>query len=73
MPVKVIAQVPVKMESFNVPGVIPIDAVRPQKVIIVGAGISGITAAILLLQKVPKVDITIVERQKDLVWELPSI
>ncbi|KAI9840562.1 MAG: hypothetical protein M1837_001542 [Sclerophora amabilis] len=43
-----------------------IDSVRPLKVICVGAGISGILAAIRLPQRVQKLDLTIYDKNKDL-------
>jgi hypothetical protein len=45
----------------------PIDEGRRLKVIVVGAGISGITSAILLPAKVPNIDLTIYERNSDVV------
>ena len=50
---------------------LPIDAPSPLKVIVVGAGISGITAAVLLPIKVPGLELVIYERESDLV-PLPS-
>jgi hypothetical protein len=45
----------------------PIDELPPIKVIVVGAGVSGITAGILLPEKVPGIDLTIYDRNSDLV------
>ena len=45
----------------------PIDVPRSLKAIVVGAGISGINAAILLPAKVPGLDLRIFERDTDLV------
>jgi hypothetical protein len=45
----------------------PIDDVRPLRVVVVGAGVSGITAAILFPAKVPRIDLTIYERESDVV------
>jgi hypothetical protein len=45
----------------------PIDDVRPLRVIVVGAGVSGITAAVLFPAKVPKIDLVIYERNSDVV------
>lgn len=45
----------------------PIDEVGPIKVIVVGAGIAGITAAILLPRKVPNLELQVLERHSDLV------
>lgn len=45
----------------------PIDTITPLKVIVVGAGIAGITAGILLPRKVPGIDLTILERHSDVV------
>lgn len=52
----------------------PIDDVRRLRVVVVGAGVSGITAAVLLPAKVPKVDLVIYERNSDVVsaFESPS-
>ncbi|CZR60612.1 related to monooxigenase [Phialocephala subalpina] len=48
----------------------PIDAAPRIKVIVVGAGIAGINAAILLPVKVPGIDLVIYERESDIggVW-----
>ncbi|KAF2644630.1 FAD/NAD(P)-binding domain-containing protein [Massarina eburnea CBS 473.64] len=48
----------------------PIDDVRPLRVVVVGAGISGITSAVFLPVKVPKVELVIYERESDIggVW-----
>ena len=45
----------------------PIDEVRPLRVVVVGAGVSGITAAVLLPAKVPNIDLVIYERNTDVV------
>ncbi|KAH7120751.1 hypothetical protein B0J11DRAFT_589497 [Dendryphion nanum] len=48
----------------------PIDDVRPLRVVVVGAGVSGITAAVFLPVKVPLIDLVIYERNSDIggVW-----
>ncbi|TVY56807.1 putative sterigmatocystin biosynthesis monooxygenase stcW [Lachnellula cervina] len=48
----------------------PIDALPKIRVVVVGAGISGINAAILLPAKVPGIDLVIYERSSDIggVW-----
>ncbi|PGH27885.1 hypothetical protein AJ80_00435 [Polytolypa hystricis UAMH7299] len=43
----------------------PVDAGRPLRVAVIGAGISGITAGILLPVKVPGIDLTIYEKNSD--------
>ncbi|KAE8449778.1 hypothetical protein EG329_007553 [Mollisiaceae sp. DMI_Dod_QoI] len=43
----------------------PVDAVRSLKVAVIGAGISGVTAGVLLPAKVPGVDLTIFEKNAD--------
>lgn len=45
----------------------PIDEHQSVRAIVVGAGISGITAAILLPAKVPNLNLVIYERNNDLV------
>lgn len=45
----------------------PLDEIRPIKVLVVGGGISGILAAILLPIKVPGLELRILERNSDLV------
>lgn len=52
---------PLKLEEH------PIDEFPTIRVIVVGAGISGITAGVLLPAKVPNIDLVIYERQNDLV------
>lgn len=52
---------PLKLEEH------PIDEFPSIRVIVVGAGISGITAGVLLPAKVPNIDLVIDERQNDLV------
>lgn len=52
---------PLKLEEH------PIDEFPSLRVIVVGAGISGITAGVLLPAKVPNIDLVIYERQNDLV------
>lgn len=52
---------PLKLEEH------PIDEFPSIRVIVVGAGVSGITAGILLPAKVPNIDLVIYERQNDLV------
>jgi hypothetical protein len=44
-----------------------IDDVRSLKVVIIGAGLSGILAGILLPVKVPKIQLTILEKNEDVV------
>ncbi|CAG8956726.1 hypothetical protein HYFRA_00012270 [Hymenoscyphus fraxineus] len=44
----------------------PIDEVRPVSVIVVGSGMAGITAGILLPRKVPGVQLTILEKTSDI-------
>lgn len=43
-------------------GDFPIDAARPLKVLVIGAGFSGIAAGIRFLQHVPNVQLTIYEK-----------
>jgi flavin-dependent dehydrogenase len=45
----------------------PIDEYPPLRAVVVGAGISGITAGILLPAKVPALDLVIYERSKEIV------
>lgn len=45
----------------------PIDALPKIRAVVVGAGISGINAAILLPAKVPGLDLVIYERSSDIV------
>jgi hypothetical protein len=45
----------------------PIDEIRPLRVIVVGAGMSGITAGVLLPAKVPGIDLAIYESQSGVV------
>ena len=45
----------------------PIDEFRSIRVIVVGAGLSGITSGILLPAKVPNIELTIYERNNDVV------
>lgn len=45
----------------------PIDEVRELKVAVIGAGISGITAGILLPAKVPGIKVTILDKNADVV------
>lgn len=51
----------------------PIDEVLRLRVVVVGAGIAGINAGILLPRKVPNIDLVILERHADLVRPNPSI
>jgi cation diffusion facilitator CzcD-associated flavoprotein CzcO len=44
-----------------------IDDVRPLKVAVVGAGLAGINAGILLPKKVPRGQLTILEKSRDVV------
>ena len=45
----------------------PIDEVRPLKVAVIGGGLSGILAGIMLPLKVPGIQLKIFEKNKDLV------
>ena len=45
----------------------PLDDVRALKVVVVGAGLSGILAGILLPVKVPEINLTIFEKNVDVV------
>lgn len=45
----------------------PIDEIRQLKVAVIGAGLSGITAGILLPAKVPGIEVTILEKNADVV------
>ena len=47
-----------------------IDDVRPLKVAVVGAGLAGINAGIILPAKVPGVKLTILEKNRDVVRSL---
>lgn len=49
----------------------PIDEIRPISVIVVGSGMGGITAGILLPKKVSGVQLTILEKTSDIVSILP--
>lgn len=54
----------------------PLDDVRALKVAVVGAGLSGILTGILLPVKVPGIDLTIFEKNSDVVspfFALPTI
>jgi hypothetical protein len=44
-----------------------IDDIRPLKVAVIGAGISGVLAGILLPAKVPKIELTIFEKNAEVV------
>ena len=44
-----------------------VDEVRSLRVVVIGAGLSGILAGILLPVKVPKIDLTIYEKNADVV------
>ena len=46
-----------------------IDDVKSLRVTVIGAGIAGITAGILLPVKVPKIQLTILEKNEDVVCE----
>lgn len=48
----------------------PVDERLPLKAIVVGAGITGITAGVLLPAKVPGLSLTIYERHSDIVRRL---
>lgn len=52
---------PLKIEEH------PIDEFPSIRVLVVGAGISGITAGVFLPAKVPNIDLVIYERQNDIV------
>jgi NAD(P)-binding Rossmann-like domain len=45
----------------------PVDQVRDIKVGIIGAGLSGVTAATLLRAKVPGIDLTVYDKNSDIV------
>lgn len=45
----------------------PIDEYSPLRAVVVGVGISGITAGILLPAKVPALDLVIYERSREIV------
>lgn len=47
-----------------------IDETRSLRVVVIGAGLSGILAGILLPAKVPKIDLTIYEKNDDVVSEV---
>ena len=49
-----------------------IDDVRSLKVIVIGAGLSGILAGILLPVKVPKIQLTILEKNDEVVSNLQT-
>ncbi len=51
----------------------PIDQVRPIKVGVIGGGLSGVTAGILLPAKLPGLDLRIYDKNADLVCPLPII
>lgn len=51
----------------------PVDQVRPIKVGIIGAGLSGITAGILLPAKLPGLDLRIWDKNADVVCSYPWI
>ena len=51
----------------------PIDQVRPIKVGVIGAGLAGITAGILLPAKLPGLDLRIYEKNSDVVCNCWSI
>lgn len=51
----------------------PVDEHPPIRVVVVGAGISGLIAGILLPAKVPGLDLVIYERNDDIVSTLPSL
>lgn len=48
--------------AFYLPQDVPFDAHRPLRAIIVGAGIAGISAAVLLPNKVPNLSYTLYEK-----------
>ncbi|KAK8198982.1 hypothetical protein BKA81DRAFT_392790 [Phyllosticta paracitricarpa] len=43
----------------------PVDEVRPLKVALVGTGLAGVTAGVILLHKVPKIRLTIIDKNAD--------
>lgn len=45
----------------------PVDTVQPMKVGVIGAGLAGITAGILIPAKVPGLDLRIYEKNADVV------
>jgi hypothetical protein len=45
----------------------PIDEIRELNVAVIGAGISGITAGILLPAKVPGIKLTVIDKNEDVV------
>jgi hypothetical protein len=45
-----------------------IDDVKSLRVIVIGAGIAGITASIILPAKVPKIQLTVLEKNEDVVY-----
>lgn len=49
----------------------PIDQLRPIKVGVIGGGLSGVTAGILLPAKLPGLDLRIYDKNADLVCPLP--
>lgn len=51
----------------------PVDERLPLKAIVVGAGITGITAGVLLPAKVPGLSLTIYERHSDIVRRLQRL
>lgn len=50
-----------------------IDQVRPLKVAVIGAGLAGINAGILLPAKVPGIQLTIFEKNSDVVSDLSDM
>ena len=46
----------------------PVDVVRPIKVGVIGAGLAGITAGVLLPAKLPGLDLRIYDKNADVVW-----
>ncbi|KAJ5640723.1 hypothetical protein N7528_000348 [Penicillium herquei] len=61
--------VPVFEESTERPGPIEVRSVddhRPLRVVVIGAGISGILACIRLVQKIPNLDLCIYEKNADI-------
>lgn len=50
----------------------PLDDIRNLKVAVVGAGLSGVLAGILLPVKVPGIELTIFEKNDDVVCPFPS-
>lgn len=52
--------------DLNEPGTKPIDVLRPIKVIIIGAGISGLLLSILLPRFIENIELVIYEKNADI-------